>query len=100
MGISYGRNAGNRSGTYSAKLAANLGAQGAGKTEGGKSLLGFMRGKPGGGDHTITPQEAKQAAQDLKTAANKLRGDDRRIANQIADDAQEAADSGRPWTIG
>lgn len=98
MGISFGRNAGTTSYTYSAKLGKRLGKKGGGDSAGGRSLLAFM-GR-GVDRQELSPAEAGQAAESLRTAAGKLRGADRSTAEQIARDAQEAADSGRPWTIG
>lgn len=100
MGISFGRNTGNRSYTYSAELAAKLTRKGGQSSTGAAHLLAFMSGNLGGDERDLCPEEAEQAARSISEAAKKLRRGDRRIAEQIAADAQAAADAGKTWTIG
>lgn len=98
MGIFFGRNAGAASYRYADELARKLDGKGAGRTRGGGRLLTLMR--QGRDAENLGPKEAAQAARELREAAGKLRGDDRRAALGIARDAQEAADNGRPWRVG
>jgi len=98
MGIFFGRNTGTRSYTYSSELAQKVERAGGKNSTGAAQLLGFMRN--GSDTRPLCGEEAEQAARSLREAAPRLRRGDRRIVEQIARDAQEAADSGRPWTIG
>jgi hypothetical protein len=100
MGWNFGRNTGNRSYTYSDELAKKIKKKGGGNSTGASHLLRIMSGAEGGDPQSLCAEEAEQAAQSLQQAAQRLRGDDRRIAESIARDAQDAADAGRPWTIG
>jgi hypothetical protein len=98
MGIFFGRNTGSRSYTASADLARKLRRRGGGDSTGAGQLLAAM--EAGQDPVALCPEAAEQAARSLRQAAGRLRGDDRRIATQIADDAQAAADAGRSWTVG
>lgn len=100
MGIWFGTNTGNRSYYYSAELARKLERKGARNSTGAAHLLTYMSGALGGTPRTLCPEEAEQAARSLSEAAARLRGDDRRIAEQIAADAQHAADTRQPWIVG
>lgn len=96
VGLFFGDNTDSRSYSCSAELGEALRRKGAWRSTGGARLLRIMT--EGGGD-PLCPEEAEQAARSVREAAHRLRGDDRRIAEQIAADAQAASDSGRPWTI-
>ncbi|MET8050547.1 hypothetical protein ABZU75_23410 [Streptosporangium sp. NPDC005286] len=98
MGIFFGKNTGTRSYGCSEELAKKVERKGGKSSTGAAQLLGFMRN--GSDTRTLRGEEAEQAARSLREVAPRLRGNDRRIAEQIARDAQAAADSGRPWTIG
>lgn len=101
MGILFGKNTGSRSYTYSSELAEKLTEKGGGRTAGGSRLLGFMAGRSGPADPIdLNPADARDAAAELTQAARRLRGRDREIAEQIAADAQAAAESGKPWRVG
>jgi hypothetical protein len=99
MGFHFGPRTGSRSYTYSSELAAKLAKKGGRNSTGGARLLGIMRGAEGGEPDTLCPEEAEQAARSITEAAKRLRRGDRRIAEQIAADAQAAADAGRRWRI-
>jgi hypothetical protein len=100
MGIYFGSHTGSRSYTYSAELAHKLRRKGGDDSTGAAHLLAFMSGELGGDIRNLCPEEAEQAARSLRTAAPRLRRGDRQIVEQIAADAQQAADSGRNWEIG
>lgn len=100
MDIFFGRNTGNRSYTYSSELATKLTKKGANTSTGAAHLLTYMSGALGGDERTLCAEEAEQAARSITQAARRLRGNDRRIAERIAADAAEAANTRRPWTIG
>ncbi|MER7131338.1 DUF7739 domain-containing protein [Streptosporangium saharense] len=98
MGIFFGRTTGTRPYSYAADLATKLERRGGNSSTGAAQLLGVMR--YGGDPRDLCPEEAEQAARSIGQAARKLRGVDRQIAEQIAKDAQAAADSGHPWRVG
>lgn len=98
MGVFFGPQTGSRSYSYTAELAEKLERKGGRSSTGATRLLSFMQSAS---DHrTLCPEEAEQAAKSLRDTARRLHGTDRRIAEQIAADAQEAADAGRSWTVG
>ncbi|GAA4209376.1 hypothetical protein GCM10022252_75790 [Streptosporangium oxazolinicum] len=98
MGIRFGDNAGTRPCGFTAQLAEKITKKGGNNSTGAAQLLAAMR--EGTGPRTLRGEEAEQAAASLTQAARRLRGDERRVAEQIAADARAAADSGKPWTIG
>ncbi|MGC5012491.1 hypothetical protein ACLQ2R_17140 [Streptosporangium sp. DT93] len=99
MGIFYGRHTGSRSYTYSAELAAKLTKRGARSSTSAAGLLTYMGGEMRVDSWEMCPEEAEQAARCIEQAAKKLHPADRRIAEQIAADAWEAANTGRSWTV-
>uniref|UniRef100_UPI003F497DEA DUF7739 domain-containing protein n=1 Tax=Streptosporangium sp. CA-256172 TaxID=3240076 RepID=UPI003F497DEA len=99
MGIYFGPHTGNRSYTYSAELAAKLTKHGGRSSTGAAGLLTYMGGQMRLDSWEMCPEEAEQAARSIEQAATKLRSGDRRVAEQIAADAWEAANAGRPWTV-
>ncbi|MEV4753018.1 hypothetical protein AB0K21_42305 [Streptosporangium sp. NPDC049248] len=120
MGIYFGPHTGNRSATYSAELAAELTKYGGRSSTGAAGLLTYMGGQTRLDSWDMCPEEAEQAARSIEQAARsieqaarsieqaarsieqaakKLHPGDRRVAEQIAADAWEAANSGRPWIV-
>lgn len=98
MGIFFGRNANSRSYGYSAELAKKITKKGGRNSSGAAALLNLMTNGPKG-QTRLRGEEAEQAARSLREVAPKLRGHDRRNALAIAQDAQEASDSGKGWTL-
>lgn len=100
MGIRFGKNAGTRPAGYAKKLAQKIARSGGNSSTGAGHLLAYMAGDLGGDQRHLCPEEAEQAARSLEDVSKRLRGTDREIAKRIAQDAREAADSGRTWTVG
>ncbi|MFI9845094.1 hypothetical protein ACIHFD_49305 [Nonomuraea sp. NPDC051941] len=97
MGIFYGRNANDRSNRASAWLAAKITRKGGRNSTGASTLLDMMSGRTAPGE--LRGEEAEQAAQSLRGAANRMRGDARTLTLKIADDAEAASNSGGRWTL-
>uniref|UniRef100_UPI003F493A4C DUF7739 domain-containing protein n=1 Tax=Streptosporangium sp. CA-235898 TaxID=3240073 RepID=UPI003F493A4C len=98
MGIFFGKNTGNRSYGYSQELASKVERAGGGNSTGAAQLLGFM--KRGSDQQELRGEEAEQAARSLRGAAPRLGRRDRKVVEQIARDAEAAANSGRRWLLG
>ncbi len=95
MGLLFGKTAM----SYGAgeRLGRKLAKKGAGGSTGGAHLLEVLRlGQDAG---PLRGEEAEQAAQSLREAAGRMRGQDRATPLKIAADAQDAADRGGDWQI-
>jgi hypothetical protein len=97
MGIHFGDNTGNFSFNGSARLARKIERRGGRSSTGASTLLDMMacRTDPG----RLRGEEAEQAAASIRQVAGKLGRKDRATALAIAEDAQDAADSGGGWTL-
>ncbi|MER5322346.1 DUF7739 domain-containing protein [Streptosporangium roseum] len=98
MGFFFGSNAGTPSYKATAELAQKIQRKGGGNSPGATELLRLMTA--GRDPEQLNPAEAAQAAQSLRQVAPRLRGTDRGHVERIAADAEEAARSNRPWTVG
>ncbi|GHE31626.1 hypothetical protein GCM10017673_37970 [Streptosporangium violaceochromogenes] len=101
MGILFGRENGHTASTSStaaADLARKIRKRGGNTSTGAATLLGAM--EQGQDPHDLCPEMAEQAARSLRQVAAKLRGADRRLAENIAASAERASQTSRTWTVG
>ncbi|MFG1976992.1 hypothetical protein ACGFJC_47335 [Nonomuraea fuscirosea] len=97
MGFFFGSNAKERSFKTSDRLGRKIARRGGTKSSGGAALVNMMRGKTV--PDTLCGEQAEQAANSLRQAAQRMSGADRDAVLAIAADAEAASNKGGGWHL-